>query len=176
MNYIIIVDHRINNEGVSTIVTDDDSIKIYTELKDAQKTIKEHPLTRNFKSIIFNLDTLSVVDGSEDVREDEMILRKLLWLNHRFDINALYGDDGELSCGNCLIDFKRDSAEDIQNKFIQRGLEKLYKQQKEKTCLCGYVVGGKDKAICPVHKDEKEKICLCGVNGKDRTICPKHKN
>lgn len=128
MNYIIIVDHRINNEHVSTIMADEGEIKIYSELKEAQETIKEHPLTKKFKSFIFNLDTLSVVDGSEDGIADEMILRKLLWLNHKCDINALYGDDGELSCGNCLIDFKRMSAKAIENRLIQNAIEILKKE------------------------------------------------
>lgn len=44
-------------------------------------------------------------------------IRKLLWLRHGCPVNALYGDDGEMQCGICLVDFKRDSVEDIEAKF-----------------------------------------------------------
>jgi hypothetical protein len=47
----------------------------------------------------------------------DLEMRKLLWLRHGCPINALYGDDGEMQCGICLVDFKRDSAEDIHAKF-----------------------------------------------------------
>lgn len=48
-----------------------------------------------------------------------MPLRKLLWLRHGCPINALYGDDGEMQCGICLVDFRRDSAETIEAKFLR---------------------------------------------------------
>lgn len=44
-------------------------------------------------------------------------LRQLLWLRHGCPINALYGDDGEMQCGICLVDFRRDSPEDMLAKF-----------------------------------------------------------
>lgn len=47
----------------------------------------------------------------------DLEIRKLLWLRHGCPINALYGDDGEMQCGICLVDFRRDSAEDIKAKF-----------------------------------------------------------
>lgn len=37
--------------------------------------------------------------------------RKELWLNHGHDM--LYGDDGEMQCPRCCLDFKRDSLEHI---------------------------------------------------------------
>lgn len=30
-----------------------------------------------------------------------------MWINHGCSMDALYGDDGEMQCGNCVIDFKR---------------------------------------------------------------------
>lgn len=45
-------------------------------------------------------------------------LRELLWLMHGHD--GLYGDDGEMQCGTCKIDFKRDSAERIATVFSER--------------------------------------------------------
>ena len=39
--------------------------------------------------------------------------RHLLWINHGCPLAALYGDDGEMQCGNCLVDFKRWSPDRI---------------------------------------------------------------
>lgn len=58
-----------------------------------------------------------------------MILRRLLWLNHGCEFSALYGDDGEMSCNACGIDFKRTTPEEIQAAFQRRGLEALAKAQ-----------------------------------------------
>ena len=38
-------------------------------------------------------------------------LREAIWLNH--GCQGLYGDDGEMQCSKCMIDFKRDSLEKI---------------------------------------------------------------
>jgi hypothetical protein len=48
---------------------------------------------------------------------EDLLLRKLLWLRHGCEITVLYGDDGEMQCGKCGIDFKRDSAESIERKW-----------------------------------------------------------
>jgi len=48
------------------------------------------------------------------VDEENKELRKLLWLRHGCEISRLYGDDGEMQCGYCMIDFKRDSLQQIQ--------------------------------------------------------------
>ena len=50
------------------------------------------------------------------MNNNEMTLRRLLWLNHASD-HILYGDDGEMACNTCFIDFKRDTVEQISNKF-----------------------------------------------------------
>jgi len=50
-------------------------------------------------------------------------LRYLLWAQH--PCLWKYGDDGEMQCGACGIDFKRDSASSIEEKFYQRGLRIL---------------------------------------------------
>lgn len=39
--------------------------------------------------------------------EIEQELRTEYWLNHGCGLFALYGDDGEMQCGMCLLDFKR---------------------------------------------------------------------
>jgi hypothetical protein len=57
-----------------------------------------------------------------DTKTEEKLaeLRKLLWLRHGCSINRLYGDDGEMQCNSCMIDFKRDSLEVINKRFKQQ--------------------------------------------------------
>lgn len=57
-------------------------------------------------------------------------LRELLWLRHGCSFFQLYGDDGEMQCTNCMIDFKRESVENISSKFAQRGTDILTKHFK----------------------------------------------
>lgn len=62
----------------------------------------------------------------------EQILRKLLWLRHGCPFPALYGDDGEMQCGNCRIDFKETSAQDIQKRFEHIGMLRFRAEQQVK--------------------------------------------
>ena len=50
--------------------------------------------------------------------EAEVMLRELLWIRHGCELFTLYGDDGEMQCHKCGIDFKRDTPEQIKNRFI----------------------------------------------------------
>lgn len=56
-------------------------------------------------------------EGKQGMVCEDLLLRKLLWLRHGCEITVLYGDDGEMQCGKCGIDFKRDSAESIERKW-----------------------------------------------------------
>ena len=51
--------------------------------------------------------------------DDLTKLRYLLWLRHGCPVSALYGDDGEMSCGMCLIDFGRLAPDEIEAMFIR---------------------------------------------------------
>jgi len=51
----------------------------------------------------------------------EAALRRLLWLRHGCGIHALYGDDGEMQCSTCCIDFKRDPVEEIEERWRSAG-------------------------------------------------------
>jgi len=64
----------------------------------------------------------------EAVKKENKKLRELLWLNHGCPIGMLYGDDGEMQCNKCMIDFKRDSIEDIINKFAKMGVLEYQKE------------------------------------------------
>jgi hypothetical protein len=59
--------------------------------------------------------------------KDELKLRELLWIRHDSShFSALYGDDGEMQCGACLIDFKRDAPEVIEaqlQRYAQRKMK-----------------------------------------------------
>jgi hypothetical protein len=50
---------------------------------------------------------------------DELLLRRLLWLRHGCPCAALYGDDGEMQCHACVIDFRRDTPEQIDARFME---------------------------------------------------------
>lgn len=52
-------------------------------------------------------------------------LRQMLWLNHGCEINALYGDDGEMQCTKCMVDFKRDSLALIKDKWHRKSMFEL---------------------------------------------------
>ena len=47
--------------------------------------------------------------------EENQILRRLLWLYHGHQ--GLYGDDGEMQCAECGLDYKRDEIELIEKHF-----------------------------------------------------------
>lgn len=48
-------------------------------------------------------------------------LQKLLWLRHGCDPTALYGDDGEMQCASCGLDFLRMSSDQIQDIWLNQG-------------------------------------------------------
>jgi len=62
---------------------------------------------------------------------ENSILRRLLWLSHGCPFPALYGDDGEMQCHACVLDFKRDSAQKIEGRLREIGLQK-YKESLKK--------------------------------------------
>lgn len=64
-----------------------------------------------------------IVDAAVRARPDAAILRRLLWLRHGCAHAALYGDDGEMQCANCRIDFKRDATERIEEVFHRQAVE-----------------------------------------------------
>lgn len=63
----------------------------------------------------------------QDVDSDEYTLRLMLATNHKGlqDHCDLYGDDGELHCHSCDIDFVRDSPSDIRKALDQIGIKRL---------------------------------------------------
>lgn len=62
----------------------------------------------------------------EMMDQNELTLRRLLWLVHgHCDFAALYGDDGEMQCNSCMIDFKRDTPERIEARLMELAITKF---------------------------------------------------
>lgn len=76
-------------------------------------------------------------DNFPDVPEEELILRRLLWLHHGCPSEFLYGDDGELQCSNHkhgmkgvlfpseAPDFRRDPAALLEWKLMNEEAKKF---------------------------------------------------
>ena len=60
-------------------------------------------------------------------REDwEWRFRRLLFINHSScDGREIYGDDGEMHCHKCDIDFARDTAKEIETRIGDINIHKL---------------------------------------------------
>jgi len=57
-------------------------------------------------------------------------LQRLLWLRHDPNhFSILYGDDGEMQCGACLVDFKHMDAAEIEAHWQAMSLIKLAKKK-----------------------------------------------
>jgi hypothetical protein len=67
---------------------------------------------------------LGTVDLERSISE-EMTLRRLLWVHHECPPHARYGDDGEMQCSSCLIDFRRISIKRLEEKFFERNMKRI---------------------------------------------------
>lgn len=61
-------------------------------------------------------DELEALTGR--VEQTEGLLRREWWLRHGCDFIALYGDDGEMSCGSCFTDFKHMPIVELQTRVL----------------------------------------------------------
>ena len=91
-----------------------------------------------------------------DIESENKKLRKLLWLRH--GCKGLYGDDGEMQCNKCMIDFKRHSVEVIEDRFYSMGAHLLTNYLK-KTKL---FEGGGDMLNCPKNCEKRVECKDCG--------------
>ncbi len=64
-------------------------------------------------------------DCHRDVAWVETRLRVELWLGHGCSIATLYGDDGEMQCNACRVDFKRGHIRDVVAFVVGRRLERV---------------------------------------------------
>ena len=67
------------------------------------------------------MDLENILKGiaEELYAKENKIFRELLWLRHGCTGVALYGDDGEMQCNSCRIDFRRDNANFIEKRLIE---------------------------------------------------------
>jgi len=70
-------------------------------------------------------------EKEKEMTPEEMKLREMLWLRHGCEFGTLYGDDGEMQCNKCHIDFKRMEVWVIESIFHDIGVH-LLKQHIEK--------------------------------------------
>ena len=73
-------------------------------------------------------------DNITALAKEILTLRQMLWLNHGH--KGMYGDDGEMQCGECsheygFWDWKRTSIAEIQSKMMEANLKKYQEQRKE---------------------------------------------
>lgn len=59
----------------------------------------------------------SARSAKRTIKYEELLLREMLWLTHKNHGSYLYGDDGEMQCSKCMIDFLRDPVNEINRKL-----------------------------------------------------------
>lgn len=127
------------------IETDRDSMRsaLHGPSEGYGRTMQQHVLT-----ITALRDELaSLRADAEAVRAENRTLRELLWSGHGH--TGLYGDDGEMQCATCMIDYKRDSASEIERKRTANGQRALMARRQEE----GQTMGN-DTNYTPEHDDE----------------------
>ncbi len=61
----------------------------------------------------------------DDLEQKEQKFRFMLWMNHGHIKHVpLYGDDGEMQCPACMIDFKRDDPGVIMKKITVQAMQR----------------------------------------------------
>lgn len=85
------------------------------ELKRDIETVREHLQACPELTAIDVLPLDRIAAALEAGERDSVILRRLLWLRHGH--HGIYGDDGEMQCATCTLDFKREPADIIERSF-----------------------------------------------------------
>jgi restriction alleviation protein Lar len=62
----------------------------------------------------------------------ETLLRREWWLNHGCPFAGVYGDDGEMQCGHCATDFKRDPLEELRARVFNLRLAAADQKEERK--------------------------------------------
>jgi hypothetical protein len=88
---------------------------------------QSHLEEQNFLSVdgqkIREDDWRKAVLHAAGLRGEIALLRQMLWIRH--GCTGLYGDDGELQCSKCMIDFRRDPIQKIEARFFELGQAQL---------------------------------------------------
>lgn len=75
------------------------------------------------KAHLSEVEWIMIAEHDRAQNIDNIKLRTMLWLKHGCDM--LYGDDGEMQCGKCILDFKNDSVEEIRERFLAISQERM---------------------------------------------------
>lgn len=106
-------------------------------------------------------------------------LRRLLWLRHGCSISDLYGDDGEMQCSKCGIDFKRMSVEVIEQKFVDKNINKYSKYRKMVGQIDPIVANAIDSLFeneKMIISEEQQNLLLYGTKEVPKEIKEKGKS
>ena len=82
---------------------------------------REVPTEQEILEIFREVQTQTEARVRAETLADETTWRQLMWVRHGCPIADLYGDDGEMQCSCCHIDFKRDSVQAILDVFAVQG-------------------------------------------------------
>lgn len=66
---------------------------------------------------------LSIKECLAKMSQEEYLLREMLWARH--GCQGIYGDDGERQCGECRLDFIRDTPQEIAARFDEIAMQKF---------------------------------------------------
>ena len=89
-------------------------------------------LDKLVKQVKTYIEKLSKVP--QNYKQENMGLRRLLWLHHGCSVVGLYGDDGEMQCAQSLkhiIDFKRMTVEDLELWLTPEANRELFKAMRD---------------------------------------------
>lgn len=117
----------------------------------------------------------------------ETALRYELWVNHGCGFAALYGDDGEMSCGRCGWDFKRsdvlDTIEYVKGARLKRAAALAAAQESPAVKLADTIRTGTHSGYWPPQEPPAAPCYVCGhpvAEGEgwrrdSKTWCPDHR-
>jgi hypothetical protein len=98
----------------------------------------------------------------------ELLIRMFLWEGHGHN-DQLYGDDGEMQCGVCRVDYKRDSldvlVEHARVAALETGLKKLSSKQEPPAPAVTLTP-------CPVCKEHHSIMSRCRIQEDIQSPAP----
>ena len=101
--------------------------------------------------------------------QENALLRKLLWLRHdREHFAGLYGDDGEMQCGQCGVDFKLLPAESIQDVWHEQAFVKLAAMNQCDGCKAGKPLNGNGNHVMSEHGGYQDLMACQAYKYKEK--------
>ncbi len=97
------------------IVVGDDLTALLAELEAAIQDRDEALRGESDREVMLRAKLEAAREREASVERE---LRREWWLHHGHDYHALYGDDGEMSCGMCFLDFKRMPLEELRKALL----------------------------------------------------------